>query len=104
MKSARNYSSFNDVPDIDAGEIKKKGVDIMQKVKRSDTCLFCNRRRCYLRIVRTEAPKYDEIACPLHVLDLEKHSNEVLGVRNGVFRHHISGNLSMCRGDKIERD
>jgi len=45
---------------------------------------------------------YDEIACSKHILELEKHSNEVLGTKNSVMRCHISGTTKQCRGNDNE--
>ena len=69
--------------------------------KRKDECLFCKSRACYTRIVRLEEPEYDEIACRSHTLDLERHSDTMLGTRNGVMRHHISGTARQKRGEII---
>jgi hypothetical protein len=67
--------------------------------KRVDECLFCSKRSCSTRIVRLIEPKYDEIACHTHVEDLEKHSDEVLGSKNGVMRNHISSSARLKRGE-----
>ena len=74
----------------------------MMVKKRVDECVICSKRSCYTRIVRLKAPKYDEIACSKHILELEKHSNEVLGTKNGVMRCHISGTTKQCRGNDNE--
>ncbi|ABR46631.1 hypothetical protein Amet_4379 [Alkaliphilus metalliredigens QYMF] len=37
----------------------------MTKIK--DECLFCSKRICNTRIVRTEEPQYDEVACYQHI-------------------------------------
>ena len=70
--------------------------------KRKDECIFCKSRSCYTRIVRLEEPAYDEVACPSHVLDLERHSDTKLGTRNGVMRHHISGTARQKRGEILD--
>ena len=70
----------------------------MMVKKRKDECLFCSKKSCYNRIVRLAEPKYDEIACGNHILELEKHSDEALGVKNGIMRYHISGTSKQCRG------
>jgi hypothetical protein len=70
--------------------------------KRKDECLFCSSRSCYSRIVRLVAPQYDEVACYKHVEDLEKHSDKVLGYKNGVLRNHISSTGRMKRGEMME--
>lgn len=46
--------------------------------KRKDECLFCTSRSCYERVVSSEdiGQLYDEIACPNHVKELYKHSDE----------------------------
>jgi len=69
--------------------------------KRKDECLFCGRRSCSTRIVRLEEPAYDEVACDIHVEDLEKHSDEVLGSHNGVMRCHISSSGRLKRGEPV---
>lgn len=68
---------------------------------RKDQCLFCKSRRCHIRIVRYEEPKYDEVACNRHILELEKHSDEVLGYKNGVMRHHITSSGQLKRGEPM---
>jgi hypothetical protein len=70
--------------------------------KRKDECLFCASRSCYTRIVRLVEPKYDEVACSQHISELEKHSDEVLGRRNGVMRNHISSTGRMKRCEMME--
>lgn len=70
-------------------------------VKRKDECLFCTKRSCNTRIVRLETPTYDEVACFIHVEDLEKHSDVVLGYKNGIMRHHISSSGRLKRGEPI---
>ena len=67
--------------------------------KRKDECLFCSSRTCNTRIVRQNEPKYDEIACYKHIEELEKHSDEVLGYKNGVMRHHITSTGQLKRGE-----
>jgi hypothetical protein len=67
--------------------------------KRKDECLFCTSRNCYTRIYRREVPIYDELACRRHVEELQKHSDEVLGTNNGIYRNHISGTGTFKRGE-----
>jgi hypothetical protein len=69
--------------------------------KRNDECLFCGKRSCSTRIVRLETPTYDEIACDKHIADLEKHSDEVLGSKNGVMRCHITSSGRLKRGEPL---
>jgi len=69
--------------------------------KRKDKCLYCSSRACYTRIVRLETPEYDEVACPRHVLDLERHSDTKLGTKNGIMRCHISGCSKQTRGEML---
>lgn len=69
--------------------------------KRKDECLFCNKRSCHIRIVRVEEPKYDEVACSNHIEDLEKHSDEILGYKNGVMRSHITSSGQLKRGQPM---
>jgi hypothetical protein len=47
--------------------------------KRKDTCLFCNSRKCYERVVSSKdsGQTYDEVACYKHIKDLHKHSDEI---------------------------
>jgi len=71
--------------------------------KRKDECIFCKSRSCYTRIVRLEEPAYDEVACDYHVLELEKHSDEVLGTKNGIMRTHLSGTSRQKRGESFKR-
>ena len=74
----------------------------MEKKKRKDECLFCNKRMCYTRIVRIEKPYYDEVACGNHINELEKHADETLGGKGSkVYRHHISSTGQVKRGDDI---
>lgn len=68
---------------------------------RKDECLCCNSRSCRTRIVRLEAPAYDEIACKIHIDALEEHADEVLGRGNGIYRHHISSTGNLKRGEPI---
>jgi hypothetical protein len=67
--------------------------------KRKDECLFCSSRTCSTRIYRREIPIYDEIACGKHVSDLEKHSDEVLGTKNGIMRTHVQTTGKFKRGE-----
>lgn len=60
--------------------------------KRKDECLFCSSRTCSIRI-------YDELACNKYILDLEKHSDKVLGSHNGIMRNHVSGSGKYKRGE-----
>jgi hypothetical protein len=69
--------------------------------KRKDECIFCKSRSCYTRIVREIAPYYDEVACPEHVEQSQDRADEVLGRKNGIYRHHISSTGKLRRGDKI---
>ena len=71
--------------------------------KRKDECLFCGSRKCHTRIVRLEEPSYDEVACHKHIEELEKHSDAVLGCKNGIYRNHISscGTRKLRRGEII---
>ena len=69
---------------------------------RNDKCLFCNSRNCHTRIVTVEDTTYDEIACYKHVEDLEVHSDEILGTKNGVLRMHISSTGKLKRGEKFD--
>ena len=69
--------------------------------KRKDECLFCNKRSCYTRIVKLEEPTYDEVACRNHVEELEKHSDKVLGCKNGVMRNHLTSSGQLKRGETI---
>ena len=73
-------------------------------MKRKDECLFCSSRSCYTRIYRESNPAYDEIACSLHIHDLEKHSDQTLGSHNGVMRWHQSSTGKLKRGDKIHSE
>ncbi len=66
---------------------------------RKDQCKFCESRSCYTRIVRTEEPVYDEVACGKHITNLEKHSDFVLGTNNGIIRTHISSFGKQKRGE-----
>lgn len=67
--------------------------------KRKDECLFCTSRNCHTRIYRRDVPIYDEIACSKHVNDLEKHSDEMLGINNGIMRAYASGTGTYKRGE-----
>ena len=67
--------------------------------KRKDECLFCSSRKCSTRIYRREVPIFDELACDKHVEALEKHSNEILGKNNGIYRTHVSGTGTYKRGE-----
>jgi hypothetical protein len=67
--------------------------------KRKDECLFCSSRTCSTRIYRRDVPIYDELACDKHILDLEKHSDEVLGSHNGIMRNHVQGSGKYKRGE-----
>ena len=40
--------------------------------KRIDECLFCRRRKCYVRILSHDGT-YDEVACRDHIHAMEKH-------------------------------
>ena len=76
-------------------------------MKRKDECLFCKSRACYTRIYREsdeKGPAYDEVACDKHIIDLEKHSDEVLGSHNGVMRWHQGSTGKLKRGEKIHSD
>jgi len=66
--------------------------------KRKDECLFCSSRSCYTRIVTSEdkGKLYDEIACPNHVFELEKHSDETVPK---VMRIFASSTARLKRGD-----
>ncbi len=75
-------------------------VKEMVKMKRKDECLFCSSRKCYTRIV-TDDKRYDEISCGNHVIDMEKHSNNVLGRNNGVMRWHVSSTGRVRRDDAV---
>jgi hypothetical protein len=67
--------------------------------KRKDECLFCGSRKCHTRIYRRDIPIYDEVACPKHANELEKHSDKTLGIKNGVYRNHLSGSRTYKRGE-----
>jgi hypothetical protein len=67
--------------------------------KRKDECLFCKSRNCHTRIVRLEKPQYDEVACNVHIFELEEHSDIVLGSKNGLMRWHMSGTSRHKRGE-----
>ena len=73
-------------------------------MRRKDKCLFCTSRSCHTRIFRIEEPKYDEIACHRHIQDLEKHSDEVLGAKNGITRTHLSSTRKLKRGEDYESE
>lgn len=65
-------------------------------MKRTDTCLFCQRRACYERVVSADGGKaYDEIACDSHRADLHKHSDRTAP---GVRKHFISSTGKQKRG------
>jgi hypothetical protein len=64
---------------------------------RKDQCKFCTSRSCYVRIY-TDDLSYDEVACNKHIIDLEKHSDRVLGRGNGVMRTHVTGTSKKKRG------
>ena len=64
--------------------------------KRKDECLFCTSRTCYTKII---AKNYQEIACSKHISDLEKHSDEKLGRKNGVKRIHQTSIEKLKRGE-----
>ena len=68
-------------------------------IKRKDECLFCNSRTCHTRIVRLEYPRYDEVACDKHIVELEKHCDAVLGCKNGIVRNHCSS----CGTQRLKR-
>ena len=68
-------------------------------MKRKDECLFCKSRKCSVRIVRTEKPFYDEIACDKHASEMEKHADKELGINNGIMRWHISSSGILKRGE-----
>lgn len=72
-------------------------------MKRKDECLFCSNRKCYTRIAREEEPRYDEIACNSHILELERHSDEILGRQNGIMRWHITGNSQQKRHEELPK-
>jgi len=42
---------------------------------------------------------YDEIACDKHIASLEKHSDEILGTKNGIMRNSVSGTRKYKRGE-----
>jgi hypothetical protein len=65
--------------------------------KRSDTCIFCHRRRCHFHIY-TQDWVYDEVACEEHTLDLEKHADKVLGKK--ALRIHVTSTRKLKRGEK----
>lgn len=65
--------------------------------KRVDECLFCRSRSCYTKIC-TDDFIFDEVACNNHILDLEKHSDKVLGKDNGVMRSHVTSTARLKRG------
>lgn len=67
--------------------LKTSQINAMNRKIRADQCLYCNSRKCYKRIF---APgKYDEIACPEHVKNLDRDvlmfvtNNVVVTVENG---------------------
>lgn len=62
-----------------------------------DQCRFCGSRKCYTRIA-TNNRGYDELACYQHIKELERHSDETLGVHNGVLRWHLSSSRPLMRG------
>ena len=64
-------------------------------MKRKDECLFCTSRCCYTRI---HNETYDEIACSKHIKELEKHSDNKLGINNGIMREHLSSTCKLQRG------
>lgn len=76
----------------------RKGKEENNFKSYNNKCLFCKSRKCSTRIVRTEAPRYDEVACSKHINDLEKHADYTLGVNNGIMRWHISG-YELARGE-----
>lgn len=75
-------------------------------MRRKDQCFMCNSRSCYTRICREEDEKgaaFDEIACNLHIFDLEQYSDTILGKKNGVMRVHISGTARQKRGESVPK-
>lgn len=44
---------------------------------RKDTCLFCNSRKCNIRIVSKDK-SYDEIACRGHKSKLKEHATKTV--------------------------
>jgi hypothetical protein len=48
--------------------------------------------------IYTDDLSYDEVACNKHIIDLEKHSDRVLGRGNGVMRTHVTGTSKKKRG------
>ena len=53
---------------------------------RSDACFQCGSRKCYTRIWTESSPLFDEVACPDHGRDLERHADAALPI--GHLRTH----------------
>jgi len=65
-------------------------------MKRTDTCLFCQSRSCYERVVAEDGSHiYDEVACNDHVVDLHEHAGIVAPA---VLKYFISSTAKQKRG------
>lgn len=69
------------------------------KNKRKDQCQFCTSRRCHNRILRTEPPVWDEVACNKHLDDAFEAVDLALGVGTGITRSYISSTGFLKRGE-----
>lgn len=66
------------------------------RARRADECLFCRCRRCFVRIY-TGYDRFDEIACPEHVRDLEAFADRHL---KGADRVHQTCSEPVVRKSK----
>lgn len=70
-----------------------------RKEKLINECQFCRNRFCYNRIVREEAPFYDEVYCNKHIREGEQEADRILGGHGSkVYRIHINGTGIQRRG------
>lgn len=67
--------------------------------KRKDECKFCERRKCYTRIVTPDL-RFDEVACYDHIRDLEVFADNADNELNGAIRMNLSSTGRLRRGDE----
>lgn len=59
---------------------------------------MCSSRKCRYRI-HTEDLSFDELACPKHSKDLERHADKVLG-SPGKIRNHLTSSSELQRAKR----
>lgn len=72
----------------------------MSTYKRKNECFRCTSRRCYNRIVTSDGPVFDEIACVSHSNELCLYSDKILG-NPGYLRTHITNTGGVRRGEEM---